>query len=76
MVMKAYEDFKDEVVRKYKADYGCGQKMSDEEIAHEFDLIIGHGGYAELERVEKLLQKRNQPFDPVKRACDQMDMVI
>ena len=74
--MIAYDDFRNEVVKTYKEKYGCGAKMSVDEIAKEFDLTIGKFGYAELERVEKLHKERNETFDPVKDACDDMDMVI
>ena len=74
--MKAYDDFRQEVIQKYHADYGCGQDMSLEEIGHEFDLTIGKSGYDDMVRVEKIYDKRGEAFDPVKSATEKMDALI
>ena len=58
--MIGFDQFRDETIKKYHSDYGCGRKMSAEEIGHEFDMIIGQSGYDNFVRVEKLYQKKNQ----------------
>ena len=75
-MIAAYNEFRDEVIRKYHADYGCGQSMPIQEIQHEFDMTIGKSGYDELCRVDRLCESCGEPHDAVKRACEQMDMLI